>query len=129
MAQHLILRHLWLALGWMLVLLVIYLSLTPAPVELRLEQGDKLSHVLSYFVLMSWFANLHDTRNPRSGFALGFLLLEIVLEFAQRWTGFRSFEVSDMAAGIFGVLIAYILAPPRTPNYLVFAERILRAHS
>ena len=123
------LRPFWLALGWMLVLLVIYLSLTPAPIELEIRQGDKLSHALAYLVLMSWFANLYETRVQHAGFALGFIVLGIGLEFLQGWTGYRSFEVADMVAGAVGVAMGWLLAPPRTPNYLGLAEKFWRAYS
>src|SRR5687768_13325346 len=46
-------RSLWLLLGWLLVLFIVYESLTPHPVELQVEQGDKLGHVAAYLALMS----------------------------------------------------------------------------
>jgi len=119
-------RRVWLFVGWMLVLIVIYLSLTPAPVQLPVEQGDKFSHVFAYFTLMSWFANLYPDRARRTRFAIGFVALGIVLEFLQQWTGFRSFEVTDMAAGAVGVALGWLLAPPRIPNYLSIADRFWR---
>jgi VanZ family protein len=120
-------RRLWLVIGWTLVLLIIYLSLTPAPIELPLEKGDKLSHALAYLAVMSWFANLYVTLAQRTGFALGFILLGITLEFIQRWTGYRSFEVTDMAASATGVILGWVLAPPRLPNYLQFVEKVSKA--
>jgi hypothetical protein len=44
-------RWFWLLLGWMLVLLVIYLSLTPDPVQLKVPYEDKFGHVLAYAAL------------------------------------------------------------------------------
>ena len=119
-------RGLWLVLGWMLVFLVVYLSLVPAPIELDIQQGDKASHVLAYLVLMSWFANLYKSPSRRIGCALGFIVLQVGLEFVQGWTGYRTFEIADMAAGIIGVTIGWFLAPPRTPNYLRVAETLWR---
>lgn len=113
----------------MLVVLVTYLSLTPAPVEPEIEQGDKFLHILAYMVLMSWFANLYDIPAQRAGLAAGFVLLGISLEFFQQWTGYRSFELADMAAGAIGVAIGWALAPPRIPNYLGVAERLCGNHS
>lgn len=91
-------RQLWLLLGWTLVLLVIYLLLTPAPVELPMEQGDKIAHVLAYATLMSWSANVYEASAQRMKFAVGFITLGVSLEFLQRWTGYRSFELADMIA-------------------------------
>jgi VanZ family protein len=119
-------RPLWLVLGWMLVLLVIYLSLTPAPITLPIREGDKLSHAFAYFVLMSWFANLYPGLSVRARFAAGFIALAVVLEFVQLWTGYRSFEVDDMTAGALGVAAGWATAPPRLPNYLALAERLWR---
>jgi len=119
-------RRLWLALGWFLVFLVVYLSLSPAPIQLEIEQGDKFSHALAYLVLMSWFANLYHPPVQRLGFALGFIVLGIGLELIQRETGYRSFEVADMTADAAGVAVGWILAPPRLPNYLQILERYIR---
>jgi VanZ family protein len=120
-------RPFWLVLGWTLVLLVIYLSLTPAAVTLPVREGDKLLHALAYLVLMSWFANLYPGIALRTAFAAGFIALGVVLEFVQLWIGYRSFEVTDMTAGTIGVAAGWLTAPPRTPNYLSLIERLWRA--
>ncbi len=125
-ASGLRLRRLWLSLGWMLVLLVVYLSVTPTPIQLPVEQGDKASHVFAYFVLMSWFANLYSVPAQRAMFALGFIVLAVTLEYVQRATGYRTFEIADMAAGTVGVAAGWLLAPPRLPNYLRWLERLCR---
>jgi len=110
-----------------LVLLVIYLSLTPAPLTLPIgEGGDKVSHAFAYFVLMSWFANLYAVVSVRARFAVGFIGLGVILEFVQLWTGYRSFEVTDMTASAIGVLAGWLAASPRLPNYLALAERLWR---
>jgi VanZ family protein len=108
----------------MLVLLVIYLSLTPAPPHLPVRQGDKLSHALAYFALMSWFANLYGVLAQRLMFAGGLIALAVALEFVQRWTGYRTFEIADMAAGAVGVAAGWLLAPPLLPNYLRWLETL-----
>ena len=109
-----------------MVLVVICLSLTPTPVTLPTREGDKLSHALAYFVLMSWFANLYASESYRAEFAVGFIALGVVLEFLQLWTGYRSFELTDMIAGAIGVVIGWATAPPRLPNYLSLAEHLWR---
>jgi hypothetical protein len=117
-------RACWLAVGWALVALVVYLSLTPTPVTLEVQAGDKFLHGFAYFVLMSWFANLYPGSRARAGFAAGFVALGVVLELLQLGTGYRSFDLADMAAGAVGVGVAWISAPPRLPNYLGLAERL-----
>jgi VanZ family protein len=119
-------RRFWLVCGWVLVLFVIYLSLTPEPVQLTVEQGDKFGHVFAYATLMSWFANVYEKRTQRLRCALGFIALAVALEFAQRWTGYRSFELADMAAGTAGVLAGWFLASPRIPNYLRWIESLVQ---
>ena len=106
-------------------MLVIYLSLFPGPVFAVPGFGDKLQHVLAYAVLMLWFANLHLSRIPRLGYAIGFLAMGIALEFIQRWTGYRSFEVADMLADALGIITGWLLSPPRLPSLLLFLERAL----
>src|SRR5258708_17000173 len=61
-------RRFWLLLGWMLVLFVVYLSLTPEPVQVPMEEGDKFGHVFAYAALMSWFANLYEVTARRMQF-------------------------------------------------------------
>lgn len=95
-------RRAGLALGWAWVAAVIYLSLTPAPPRVDLEGGDKLGHFLAYAVLTYWFCQFHFHR-ARLLYALGFVAMGIALEFAQRATGYRSFELADMAANTLGV--------------------------
>ena len=122
-------RWFWLLLGWLLVLFVVYLSLTPDPVQLPMAaawDADKFGHSLAYAALMSWFANLYEVPTRRIQFAVGFVALGVGLEFAQRWTGYRSFEVADMAASAAGVAVGWVLAPPRIPNYLHLAEAPFR---
>jgi hypothetical protein len=118
-------RRLWTGVGWVQVLLVIYLSLMPVPgfAVLPMEQGDKIAHVLAYGVLMSWFANLYGRLHERWLLAVGFIAMGIALEFVQRWMGFRAFEVSDMVAGALGVGAGWVAAPPRLPNFLAQLER------
>lgn len=118
-------RKLSLVIGWLLVLLVIYLSLAPISIEVPVEEGDKFGHVIAYAVLMLWFANLYETSNRRSMFAIGFVALGVVLEFVQGWTGYRTFEVADMAADAFGVAAGWALAPPRLPNFLQRIEKFV----
>ena len=123
-------RGLWLVLGWMFVLLIVYLSVAPTTiVVLDMEQGDKFSHMLAYLVLMSWFTNLFETPMERVTLALSFVAMGVALEFAQRLVEYRSFEVADVGAGTVGVVFGWLLAPPRIPNYLVIAERAWHTHS
>ena len=103
-------RALWLALGWALAAAIVWLSLTPSPPTIDVEQGDKLGHLAAYCSLMFWFCQLYPTRGARIGYALGFVAMGIAIEFVQRATGYRSFELWDMVADGTGVLIGWLLA-------------------
>ncbi len=98
---------------------------SPVLLVRSMEEGDKFGHGLAYATLMSWFANLYEVSARRMQFAIGFIALSIALEFVQRWTGYRSFEVADMVAGAAGVAAGWIFAPPRVPNYLRGTEKFL----
>jgi hypothetical protein len=115
-----IFRHcrLWLILGWALVFCVIWLSLTPAPVQVSLAGDDKLGHLLAYGALMVWFSSLYEDSIARLMFANGFAAMGIALEFVQGWTGYRTFEIADMVSNASGVLAGWAVAPPRLPNFL-----------
>ncbi len=105
-------RILWLGNGWLLVGLVVYLSLTPAPSSelLVFPFVDKLGHLIAYGVLMGWFAQLYPAGKSQWLWALVFCLLGVAMEFAQAWGGHRFFDVADMVANSLGVLLAWWLS-------------------
>ena len=117
--------RLWLTTGWVLIAAVVYLSLAPAPPELDLPQGDKFGHVLAYAVLMFWFIQIYDGRRIRMGLAAGFVTLGIVLEVLQGFTGYRTFDVHDMAANMGGVALGWMSGPPRTRNLFSRIETLV----
>jgi hypothetical protein len=119
-------RRAWRAAGWVGIGLVVFLSLTPRPPEVDLgAYTDKWEHVTAYALLMWWFCQLRTSRSARAQTGLGLVALGIGLEFAQRMTGFRMFEISDMVAGTLGVALGWLLAPSRTPNLLGWCQRRL----
>jgi VanZ family protein len=115
-------RRLWQAVGVILIGCVIYQSLTPNPIAIPASQGDKYGHVLAYATLMFWFAQLHYGVRARLGWAIAFIAMGIALEFVQRLTDYRTFELADMAADAVGVFVGWILAPPRSPLFLQYFE-------
>ncbi len=117
-------RRAWWAIGWFGVALVIYLSLIPDPPSIDVAGGDKLEHIAAYAVLMFWFAHLGASVRDRSLTAVALVLLGVAIEFAQRATGYRDFEIADMVAGATGVLIGWLAAPPRVPDLLARASRV-----
>jgi VanZ family protein len=120
-------RKFWVALGWLLVLAIVYLSVAPNPPQIDVEQGDKFGHVIAYGVLMLWFAQLYPRTGVRMAYAAGFMLLGVALEFVQRMTGYRSFEYADMIADAGGVLLGWLAGPPRLPNALGWLDTLLHS--
>jgi VanZ family protein len=104
------LRRVWYCLGWAIIAGIVWLSITPAPLELQVRQGDKLEHVFAYGVAMFWFAVLYRSRARQAGYCLAWIGLGIALEFLQRHLGYRSFDPGDMAADAAGVLVGWMLA-------------------
>jgi len=115
---------LWLAIAWSLVVAVVYLSLAPMPIELPAQAADKYAHLAAYAALMLWFIQIYDSARARVVIALGLVALGVGLEFAQDYTGYRSFEYADMAADAAGVVLGWLIGPPRTPNMLLELERL-----
>jgi hypothetical protein len=104
------LRRMWYWLGWGIIAGIVWLSITPAPLELEVRQGDKLEHVFAYGVAMFWFAVLFRSRARQAGYCLAWIGLGVALEFVQRHLGYRSFDPGDMAADAAGVLTGWLLA-------------------
>ena len=117
-------RALWQAIGCALILFVIYQSLTPAPLEVEVGDGNRLGHLAAYGTLMGWYSHLHQGRRTRIAFALGFVVMGIALEIIQGFTGYRSTDAADALANTVGVCLGWLLAPPRLPNLLQLSERL-----
>ena len=56
---------------------------------------------------MLWFCWLYRDWKTRIAYGAGCIALGVALEFVQRATGYRSFELADMAADALGVLIGW----------------------
>jgi hypothetical protein len=112
------LQRAWLMLGWFGVAAIIVVSLIPSPPTIDLESGDKVGHMLAYATVMAWFGQVYCTSSGRWLTAMLLVCLGIALEFAQEWTGYRTFSYTDMAANSFGILLGWLLSPPRIPHVL-----------
>jgi VanZ family protein len=117
LAPRLLLRS-WYAIGWFGLVLLVYLSLTPQPVDIPVENGDKVGHAAAYAVLTFWWLQLMDSLKRRMLFVAALLALGIAIEYIQRWTGYRTFDYYDMLADAAGIAVGWLIASPRTPNLL-----------
>jgi hypothetical protein len=101
---------LWIAIGWALVGVVVYLSLTANPPEIAdFAFADKFEHLLAYGVLMGWFGQLSTSFGRQRWWALAFCLMGIVLEVFQGLGGYRVFDYGDMLANVLGVGLGWWL--------------------
>ena len=77
----------------------------------ELDVSDKILHFAAYAVL-AFLPSLHE-RWPALGAALlGAMALGVLLEFLQRLSPGRNFEVADMVSDACGVLCGLVLALP-----------------
>jgi len=108
-------RKLWLIIGYLLIVLVVFLSLTSSPVEIDtgLPYQDKLFHTIAYFLLTFWFMQIFHIRHHVVRWMIFFLCLGLLLEYLQGFDPNRYSEIGDMAANALGVVVAVALA--RTP--------------
>ena len=117
-------RFVWLVIGYALVALVLYLSLTSQPINVKvgLPFVDKFFHAFAYFVLMVWFAQLYHDKFQRYMIALILIIIGVVLEYLQSFDAARMSEFADMVANTTGVVLAFSLTLTRAKNCLISIE-------
>ena len=127
MQQTLKYRLLWLALGWLLVASVWYLSLTPRPpqIDLGIDFFDKISHFTAYATMMGWFMQLYYSLRTRLFYATGFVCMGVAIEFIQGMGPDRLFEYADMLANSAGVLLALLIISSRLQHGLLKFEKLV----
>lgn len=105
------LRWSWLAVGWLWVGAIFYVSLMPHPPEpVAFWQADKLEHALAYCLVMLWFCQVYRQRSSRMLLALLLVAMGIAIEYLQRETGYRFFDYADMLANATGVVVGWAWA-------------------
>lgn len=123
-------HKLWITIGCLLIVLVIYFSVItklppPSSAISYLEHSfvkpfmgrssslwlyfDKWTHLLAYFVLMAWFAQIYHIKKQRKILALLFVVMGLVLEIIQTFEFSRQLEFLDIVANCSGVLIALLI--------------------
>lgn len=120
-------RLAWLTGGWLLVGLVIYLSLTPHPPEpLSFHNVDKFEHAFAYGSLALWFCQIYLSARSHMIAVVLLIGMGIGLEFMQKWTGYRHFDLWDMVANSIGALLGFLLARTALGRLFVAVETALR---
>ena len=108
----------WFAIGWGLVLLIVSVSLLPMSGG-SVTVYDKANHFLSYAILMAWFTQLFPQRKAQLAYMLGFAFMGIAVEFMQRLTAYRSFELADMLANVLGLIIGWACSELLMAGWLI----------
>ena len=121
------LRFLWLTIGYALVVLVVFLSLTSNPVDLELNfpYKDKAFHAFAYFVLMAWFGQIYHDRFQRNMIAVVFVFMGVTLEYLQGFDANRYFEYADMLANLIGVALGFSIALTGARDILLKIEKVI----
>ncbi len=111
------LKILWYLLGMLALLAVALVSLMPAPPQVGVN--DKLSHLLTYFVLGAWFAVIAEHRRALAIGALGLVGYGALLELLQGLGGHRYAEMADLLANAAGIALGLV-------GYATPLRRLLR---
>ena len=119
-------RNAWLFCGSGFVLLVIYLSITPHPLDVPSIYNFKTGHILAYAWLMFWFSQIYRRPLARGAVGAAFLALGIALEYIQGFVG-RDFSYADMGDDGIGIVLGAILVFTPLGGTLAMIERRLGA--
>jgi len=117
-------RLLWLFIGYVLVAIVTFLSLTSNPIDtgLQFPYEDKMYHAFAYFTLMAWFAQIYHGRTQRYLIAIVFIVMGCSFEYLQSLDVNRYAELADIVANSLGVLAGFFLTLTEVKNTLVKIE-------
>jgi len=115
-------RKLWLAIGVALVALVVFLSLTPKPLEVGRFEDVNVGHFFAYGALMLWFSQIFRSSRGRIVVGVALVLLGVVLEYAQSMTGYRSFAYADMRDNAMGVAAGLAVGMTRMGGILALVD-------
>jgi VanZ family protein len=120
------LRFLWLSIGYALVVLVVFLSLTSSPVDLELDfpYQDKFFHAIAYFTLMAWFSQIYHDKFQRNMIAVVLVFMGVTLEYLQSFDANRYSEIADIVANSTGVAFGFAIALTGAKNILLRVEKV-----
>ncbi len=114
------LLKLYYLLGVMMLVVVALLSLMPVP---GVGVSDKLSHLLTYFVLSGWFGLLAMNRYRLGLSLVGLLVFGMLIELLQGMTAYRQAEWADLGANAAGILLGATLYFTPLPRLLGLLDR------
>ncbi|HUV22178.1 MAG TPA: VanZ family protein [Gammaproteobacteria bacterium] len=97
--QQLQLIWLWSAIGAGMLVTVAFVSLIPLP---DIGVNDKVSHLLTYFLLAGWFGLLAGNRILLCWTVVALIAYGMIIEWLQGQTGYRYAEWGDVIANSLG---------------------------
>lgn len=109
----------WYFIGAMLLLGVALVSLMPAP---DIGVSDKLSHLVTYFILSGWFSLLAVSRVSLGWTVFGLIGYGMLIELLQGMTAYRYPEWGDVLANGAGVLAGALVYFSPLARFLRFVD-------
>ena len=98
-------RKLWLFAGLLWLSAIAVLSLAQLP-ESGTGVNDKLSHLLAYLFLSSWFSLLTGNRLQLIVLVMLLFAYGLIIEGLQSLTSYRTAELADLFANLSGIALA-----------------------
>ncbi len=114
--------RLWFSIAYMMLAVVAFASLMPAP---EMGVSDKLLHLLTYAFMSAVFSTLVCRNISLLKVVPGLILFGVVLEFLQGMTGYRYMEVNDMLANSVGVFAGLLVRLTPIPRWFRQLETII----
>lgn len=103
-----LIHRLWLAVGWLVLAVVLWGTLTPEPpgfISPPVPQFDKFEHFGAFLFLNAWFIAARPGRRGWWLITPAFILLGGLIEIVQGWSGFRDGDWYDWYADSAGILL------------------------
>lgn len=119
------LAPLWRGVGMGLILFVIWQSLKRDPIDVPMQGGDRVGHLIAYASIMWWHCQLETAPARQRLLGLVFVGMGVALEIAQSFTGYRTMDATDALANGVGVVLGWLVSPPRLPRLIVRLDQAL----
>ena len=109
---------------------IFYFSLIPSEASQYPDSHmDKLIHFSCYAALSVWFGQIIKSKYTIPLWIL-FILMGTLIEFLQRETGYRQYELLDIFANTIGIIIGGLISIKFIPNLLInFENKLLKIKS
>ena len=95
----------------MLILLSLFLSLTPATNSMPMMWNDKIIHAISYFALMMTLDFSWQSGRQLAIKSIIVLLYSGLVEYGQSFVPGREMSLADLAANASGILVFIVFVP------------------